>query len=438
MGQKSIESKATTSIILDSRRSLKDGSYPVKIRITFKRKQVYYSTPHNLTKPEFQAAMERQLSPDERKELINKGKKISDLKAKGLELRNYQSKAVSIIESMPFFTWEIFEKLFLTEKGSEDTISKSFDQKIKALRSAGQISTAVSYECAQKSINKYLPDAKFADVTPIRLNEYENYMLRQGNSLTTIGMYLRPLRAVFNIAISNKDIPSELYPFRRNINEKEKYEIPEGRNIKKALQLSAIEKVFNYRAEPGSSKEMARDYWVFIYLCNGMNVKDMCLLRYEDINNNILRFKRAKTIRQKKEKIIQAILQPEAKAIIKKWGNKKVDENTLIFPVLTEKETPERQYQLIQQITHLINDNMKEISEALKINLPLTTYTARHSFATVLKRSGASTELISEMLGHSNLKTTQNYLDSFENETLRIKTKALTAFKKSKKLNGQN
>jgi site-specific recombinase XerD len=126
-------------------------------------------------------------------------------------------------------------------------------------------------------------------------------------------------------------------------------------------------------------------------------------------------------------------LQPETKAIIEKWGNKKKDGNTFIFPVLTGKETPVRQRQLIQQLTHTINDNMKDIAEDLEINMPLTTYVARHSFATVLKRSGASNELISEMLGHSNLKTTENYLGSFENDTLKDTTKALTTFKRKEK-----
>ena len=72
---------------------------------------------------------------------------------------------------------------------------------------------------------------------------------------------------------------------------------------------------------------------------------------------------------------------------------------------------------------------MKEVAKAQGISQPVTTYSARHSFATVLKRSGASTEFISDALGHSNLNTTKNYLASFEDETLQKTTDALTAFK---------
>ena len=72
---------------------------------------------------------------------------------------------------------------------------------------------------------------------------------------------------------------------------------------------------------------------------------------------------------------------------------------------------------------------MKSIAQQLNITNEVTTYAARHSFATILQRSGASTEFISEALGHSNVKTTQNYLAGFEDETKKETTKALTAFK---------
>ena len=91
-------------------------------------------------------------------------------------------------------------------------------------------------------------------------------------------------------------------------------------------------------------------------------------------------------------------------------------------------ENPLRQKQIFQLLVHLINDNMKVIGTELGIKTNITTYSARHSFATTLKRSGANVSLISEMLGHSSLKTTQRYLDSFENETLENVAKALTNF----------
>jgi integrase/recombinase XerD len=92
--------------------------------------------------------------------------------------------------------------------------------------------------------------------------------------------------------------------------------------------------------------------------------------------------------------------------------------------------TAEREREVIQQVTKTINKYMKRIAKELEINKPITTYWARHSFSTVLKRSGASIEFISEALGHSDSKTTRKYLDSFENEAIHKTTNALTAFAK--------
>ena len=119
---------------------------------------------------------------------------------------------------------------------------------------------------------------------------------------------------------------------------------------------------------------------------------------------------------------------PQSLAVIEKWGNQIKEENAFVFPELEGNETPERQKQLIQQLTHVINDNMKIIAKELGINKSVTTYAARHSFATVLKRSGVSVAIISEMLGHGSLKTTQNYLDSFESDMLEKTANALTNF----------
>ena len=75
-------------------------------------------------------------------------------------------------------------------------------------------------------------------------------------------------------------------------------------------------------------------------------------------------------------------------------------------------------YNRLQKISHWVNANLKQIALMAKIKAPLTTYVARHTFATVLKRSGVSTEIISESLGHSDVTTTQIYLDSFENRQI--------------------
>jgi len=98
--------------------------------------------------------------------------------------------------------------------------------------------------------------------------------------------------------------------------------------------------------------------------------------------------------------------------------------------VLEPDVTALRQYELIELFTQSINDWLLKIKKKLNIEKRLTTYVARHTFSTVLKRSGVSTEFIQESLGHTNIRTTEKYLDSFEREVKRDLVGNLTAFKK--------
>ena len=402
-----------TATILDTRRVKNNLAYPVKLRITFERKQRYYSTPYDLTEKEFERVMfSKRLSEDEK-----------TLKKR---ITAFENKAIDTIAALPLFTWQIFEKHYLTNRGAKDSIQHAFTEYANELRETARIGTAVSYECAQNSINKFTAGAKYADITPDFLRKYEKWMLAEGNSITTVGIYLRSLRTLFNNAIAEGMLTKEYYPFG-----KKKYEIPTGNNIKKALTLKDIAAIYNHKPEVGSMADMAKNYWLFMYLCNGINVKDMCLLKYENIKGEVLEFERAKTARTKRKvEPIRVVITDEVKAIINKWGNKNKEDKSFIFPVLQKGLTPERERQLIQQLTQLINTHMKNIAEILKIENDVTTYSARHSFATVLQRSGVSTEFISEALGHTNVKTTQNYLAGFEDESKKETVKALMAFEK--------
>ena len=93
--------------------------------------------------------------------------------------------------------------------------------------------------------------------------------------------------------------------------------------------------------------------------------------------------------------------------------------------------SPLQQYELMQLFVSFINDWIKRILKNLEINKKGTTYVARHTFSTVLKRSGVSTEYIQEALGHSDIKTTENYPDSFEKEVKKEFAQRVTSFKDS-------
>lgn len=402
------------SIYLDTRRPKANGKYPVKLRVFTPnpRKQKLYSTKKEFefTEDEFKSIWETTKPRVEHKAIRNE--------IKGIELR-----AEDIAKLISPFSFPLFERKYLGTTIGKGTINASFIDYAKELRKEERIGTAVTYECAQKSLDKFFKDAKFTDVTPEFLNKYEKMMRNNGNSVTTVGIYLRSLRTLFNISIGDGSIPKEAYPFG-----KKKYEIPTANNTKKALALKDIASIYYYKGNEIQTKY--KSYWLFLYLCNGINVKDMCLLKYSNIKGDILELERAKTVRTKRKiEPIRISLNEDILQIIEQYGNTKQDKDTYIFPTLTRGLTPKRERELIQQFTKVINSHMKNIAKKLDITCDVRTYAARHSFATILQRSGASTEFISEALGHSEFKTTQNYLAGFEDETKKETTKALTAFK---------
>ncbi|MFN5443274.1 MAG: tyrosine-type recombinase/integrase [Crocinitomicaceae bacterium] len=399
---------AEAIIYLDDLRPTKTGECSVKIRITFNRKRKYFPTGVYLTPNDYEQIFKGKRRTTEQKEIFTK-------------VNYFLNKAENIINKLPVFTYDIFEESFLEQRNVQNSVSFAFDKYIEQLKLENRVGTASSYECARNSLNEFNSNLSFADININQLKKYENWMISNGKSLTTIGIYLRSLRAIYNL----QNIDKSLYPFGEA---KNKYSIPTSRNIKKALTLEEIGRIYNYKAVPNSTKEMAKDYWLFLYLCNGMNVKDFCLLKWENIEQQTLYYTRAKTRRSKKEskKIIVA-LKSEALDIIKKWGVPSIQKSNYIFPHFQVGISAERELKICRQLTKQINKYLKLICNEVGIDKPVTTYFARHSFATVLKRSGSKIEMISELLGHSSVDVTENYLDSFENEQIHKETDVLTS-----------
>jgi integrase/recombinase XerD len=406
--------KPSLILIQDTRRIKINKTYPIKLRITFNRKQRYFSTGIDLKEGEWEVLNNAHRLQKEQKTLREK-------------LIGMQGKAQGIIDDMKFFSFVTFEKEFYQKRSPIGSLFQLYTDYIENLKRQGRVGTAYSYISSQNSLKLFKSKIDFADITPDFLDEYEKWMLNEENSLTTVGIYLRSLRAILNDAIERGLMIKDAYPFG-----KRKYQIPAGRNVKKALALDDVRKIFEYSAVEGTTTQKARDFWMFSYLCNGINIKDIALLKFKNLKGDNIEFVRAKTERSAKtnQKVISIFLLPEAKEIINRWAVKERLPNNYIFPIVEKGMTSEKEFAVIHQFTKTVNKYIQRIADDLKLEKHVTTYTARHSFSTVLKRSGASTEFIGEALGHSNKKTTENYLDSFEQETKMEFAKKLLEFKR--------
>jgi integrase len=249
-------------------------------------------------------------------------------------------------------------------------------------------------------------------------------MKNLGRSPNTIGMRIRALRAIFNEAIEMKIIKREnCYPFG-----KRRYQIPAGRNLKKALSKEEIARIYYYNTDVEDIRR-ARDYWIFCYFGNGMNPKDVAYLTFKDVQEEFIVFTRAKTERSTRSnpKLISVYITKEMKLIIDRLGNKFTgNPDEFIFPIIDKGLNPLERFEQNKMFIRFINDRMKIIASDLGITRKVTTIVTRHSFSTHLKHDGASTEFIQEALGHTDKKTTENYLDSFENEVKKAFAKKLS------------
>ena len=406
--------KAKTAIILDKRRALANGKYPLKLRITFSRKQRYYPCDISLSIEEYEKVVSK----------LPKGlfKEIS------MKLNALEQKASTIIAGMTVFDFESFETNLFSEQMVREDVYAYYDKMISRYCELEQMGTAANYRASLTSLRKFRQKLEFMGISVDFLKKYEKWLVDDGRSVSTVGIYLRPLRSVVNHAIADGTLSKDFnYPFGSK--SKNKYQIPKTRNIKKALSKSEIQSIFTYEPSIGNWEVKALDFWKFTYLSNGMNMKDIATLRFKDIQGEYIRFVRAKTAHTNNVLTpISVFVTDDIRLILEKWGNKDKSAGNLIFEIISATDSLDRQREKIQQFLKMVNKYMGIIGKNLKIEKPITTMTARHSFSTVLKRSGVGIQQISEALGHSSASTTKAYLDSFEDDVKKEMAKALTAF----------
>lgn len=288
------------------------------------------------------------------------------------------------------------------------TVEIIFNEQINILEKAQNFGSLHLYKYTCKSLKTFNSHLNFyfSDIDTVWLKKFENWLRNKNLSDNSIGIIYRTLRTVYNIAIEEKCVNPQLYPFRS-------YKVSKlhKETAKRALTKSDIKRIINYEAS-NEREQLSLDIFIFSYLMGGINFVDIASLTKDNIINNQLVYTRKKT-----NKLIKLPIHPTVYELFEKYHN---PENPYLFPILfAYHKTEQQKANRIHKIIGKTNKDLKEIGESLKLPITLTTYVARHSFATVLKRSGVETSVISESLGHSSEKVTQYYLDSFENDKLR-------------------
>lgn len=379
-----------------------------------------FSTPFKLTDAEFESVWKTTKPRNENKVLR-------------LKLQELENRANEVAAELKVFSFEQFEKRLFQKSGSREDIVCHYQEMIASLRENNQFGNASNYQLSLKSLLDFVQHRTgrkatkllFSEITKDWLLKYESDMLNRLNrSRTTVSMYLRALRAIFNQAKQQGDISPEIYPFGKN-----QYQMPAVRGVKKALRKEDLRILMDAKAGT-PEQEKARDFWFFSYACNGINIKDIALLRWENLQGSALTFYRAKTTNtaRKDLKPITATLIGFSAEIIENYGSKHRNPKSLIFDIISDEMSKEQQFKTVKNFTRFMNQNLKKLAESAGLPAEISSYWARHSFATNAIRMGVSMEMVSEAVGHSNIRTTQGYFAGFEEDSKQELAKMIMDF----------
>ena len=390
----------TGALYFDDRRAKKNGLFPVKIRITFKRERLYINTGYAFTVKDW--------------ERFNSS--IKEIrKARIAILKQYEitGNAIEDMNGRGEFSFALLNRHL--GRGKKDDVFSQFEGYISDLRKNSQLGTAITYSCALNSIKAFTGSKEllFDRINNAWLDSYENHMIKEGNKTTTRSIYFRCLRSIINK--TNK--PN---PFGRD-----KYVIKKGEGRHIGLNRDQINKLMKHEVPYKSTTDEMRDFFYFSYLTNGINIKDMISLTWKDnIQNNEIVFLRAKTARiNSTERIIRAPILKPMQIILDKWSNRGGE---YIFNYLTSKMSAEQKRIVCSNLVRLMNKHLNKLAKEL--GLPhISTYSARHAYASNLLTNKAPIAFISQQLGHSNIITTQNYLAGFDADMRRKMNETLTA-----------
>jgi site-specific recombinase XerD len=377
------------SVILEKRTPRKDGTFPVKLRITIDRKSRYYSLETHLTPREFKK--------------VQKHDPPEPYKAIKVRIDDSVKVASSVLKGLPKPSFEQFKVLFKLKSIGANVV-KYYEIIISECESEGRIGTATNYKCAKKSMEKLmdLENVNFKDITPQWLKQYEKIMKQKFKSPSTISIYMRTLRTVYNRAIQDGLVSLEHYPFGK------KYTIPTSENNKRPLERSDIEAIAKYNGDPVTEKY--RDFFLLSYYLVGLNFADLLTIKWSQLDDNILEVVRKKTASTTgKLKKIQLVVNKKAKEIIDKHG---IRSNSYVFDIIDPNDNPETVKRKTQNFNRAVNQALERISSKTNLNKKISAMYARHSAASHALANGATIADISQALGHADLKTTSNYISS--------------------------
>ena len=298
---------------------------------------------------------------------------------------------------------QVVSKFYLSP--SKVKILEYMQRQITLLRQRGKYGTIYNYRCALHSFAAFLDhqDLPFCMMDEKLIFRYNDWLMNRRLTRNSISFYMRIWRSVYNNAVK-EHLVRQTRPFQR---------VYTGVDTtrKRAVDESTILQLLKMDLSGNLALELSRDLFVFSYCARGMAFVDLAFLRKKDIEGKVLSYHRRKT-----NQLLTVRIEPCLAHIIAKYESRTHD-SPFVFPIL-DAETEAERYQQYHTALCYHNRKLKKISEMAGIQLNLSSYTSRHTWATTARNHNVPLSVISAGMGHKSEKTTEIYLASLDNSII--------------------
>ena len=317
-------------------------------------------------------------------------------------------------------------------KNAKDDLRLYMPEVIGMLKREGKFPAMHVYACTLRSYEKFCAEERHPKnataslsmqeiFTPERLKEYEDWLAGQQSSPNTISTYMRTLQAVYNRWMS---------PGIEGYNPalfKDVYTKVESRT-KRALTAEQMEQLRNTDFSVLTLRQQqVLTYFLLMFMLRGMPFIDLAHLRKSDLRNRRITYRRHKT-----GKLMVVDVPSDAMRLLQKYRDK--TDSEYLFPLLHGGLFMEEHHHRYQETLRHFNRELARLMKQLLPGVSVSSYTARHTWATLAYHSGVPVGLISQSLGHSSIRVTMTYLKPFDAEVIdRINRQVISLVKKSKK-----
>ena len=395
--QKKQDMITSVKLMLNKSRILNNGSYPLVFQVIHNRRKKLLYTGYRMKEEVFDESEGKIMNG------VGSTFTATEVVKMNRELRKMRNQIDIRIRQLERTREEFAVEDILTQNAfgtgkPQFYLLRYINAQIERKQELKKVGMAAAYKSTRSSLAKFIgrPDVRMSEVDLAFVRRYEDFLYSNGASGNTVSYYLRNLRSLYNQAVTDGYHPRGEYPFA-------KAQTRPAKTVKRALSRTDMQNLADLNLENEPELEFTRDLYLFSFYAQGMAFVDIVLLKKADICNGVLTYSRHKS-----KQLIRIAVTPQMQGLIDKYKT----ENEYLFPIISgEYASGYQQYRLA---LGRINRHLKKIAVVADIKVPLTTYTARHTWATLARDYGAPISVISAGLGHTSEEMTRVYLKDFD------------------------